>query len=753
LWLLFLTLDVGVASILRGLPAGATKPSRVTEDEALSIIPRAAASAYLLKKDASALAAVNDVYQGAKADRDLLLLDCEVEKDELGLQVKAVHTEFLNAETRYSKTQTLLQDLTGRITATQAEIEIIQQTYNSQRSACNETRIRGREQLASVQKDLPVAASLYQAAVQACSGGIPPLLLQCNFTNGTSVYKFKDAALQKQVTTMSGIGGKFISMGLERAVRGAKSFQAASFLELSEFHQEDSGMKTVMHVKKRHHQKQHGELQCAATQDKPSCDALVDSMATVQGNVRDAADELRLRLAKADKNCEQIRAAKTVDMRDTRERLDDFNTMLADASAQSTVDATALNSKEEEYKEIKGAVDKGVGACWAKMKRVENTIEAAMKLREEIFKADSSLEGKVKECEVTKWIRGPCSASCNGGVQTLKREVIAKPSADAKCPVLEVTRKCNMRACPVDCKMTQFGPWSQCTKSCGGGVQTRSRTIEQAPLHGGMPCGETVVQRVCGVKSCDEDCKLASWTAWTGCTKQCNRGHQERYRHVARSTIGQGSCPSAISLERRQLRHCNPDKCKEKIKCDEKTERDVVLVLDSSGSVGITGFEMIKKYAVEVVTALPVKTNVTHLGVVVYGTNATAAQMLTDKQADALSTINGLTWLKGGTNLAAALSLARQMVRTGRCTVPATVIVVTDGMPMRKLLASTEVSRLKEKARLYFATVGLAVNKGIYKQWSSWPPSENFWNVANFGGLMTHVNTTVADICPKVVDA
>ena len=55
----------------------------------------------------------------------------------------------------------------------------------------------------------------------------------------------------------------------------------------------------------------------------------------------------------------------------------------------------------------------------------------------------------------------------------------------------------------VDCKWGPYGEWSACTKSCGGGFQTRLRDVEQQAFNGGAKCeGESTDLRVCNEHAC-----------------------------------------------------------------------------------------------------------------------------------------------------------------------------------------------------------------------------------------------------------
>ena len=55
----------------------------------------------------------------------------------------------------------------------------------------------------------------------------------------------------------------------------------------------------------------------------------------------------------------------------------------------------------------------------------------------------------------------------------------------------------------VDCEWNEFGEWTSCSKSCGGGEKTRIRTIKTTEQHGGSSClGELTETQLCNVDSC-----------------------------------------------------------------------------------------------------------------------------------------------------------------------------------------------------------------------------------------------------------
>ena len=54
-----------------------------------------------------------------------------------------------------------------------------------------------------------------------------------------------------------------------------------------------------------------------------------------------------------------------------------------------------------------------------------------------------------------------------------------------------------------NCTWEEFGHWDSCSKSCGGGQQSRSRRIKQNAAYGGLDCvGESEEKRECNKAEC-----------------------------------------------------------------------------------------------------------------------------------------------------------------------------------------------------------------------------------------------------------
>uniref|UniRef100_A0A8C1KJ43 Thrombospondin type-1 domain-containing protein 7A n=1 Tax=Cyprinus carpio TaxID=7962 RepID=A0A8C1KJ43_CYPCA len=80
--------------------------------------------------------------------------------------------------------------------------------------------------------------------------------------------------------------------------------------------------------------------------------------------------------------------------------------------------------------------------------------------------------------------------------------------------------------CPQDCVVTEFTPWTTCSKTCGLGLQNRVRSVVAPPLFGGLPCPNLTEFQTCAPRACEgremvfslkvggwSECKLPSLTS------------------------------------------------------------------------------------------------------------------------------------------------------------------------------------------------------------------------------------------------
>jgi hypothetical protein len=163
------------------------------------------------------------------------------------------------------------------------------------------------------------------------------------------------------------------------------------------------------------------------------------------------------------------------------------------------------------------------------------------------------------DCKLSAWgAFGSCSTTCGAGSQMRTRNVMIKNSADGvACGPLTDTGSCNGAACPVDCVLQNWEPYSACSATCGAGTQSRIRQIFTEKANGGADCGLTTGTKSCNLGACPVNCTTNQWSTWSSCTQDCGGGVSTRERTVAQhATLDGYTCPPLT-----ERKSCNTDFC------------------------------------------------------------------------------------------------------------------------------------------------------------------------------------------------
>lgn len=295
------------------------------------------------------------------------------------------------------------------------------------------------------------------------------------------------------------------------------------------------------------------------------------------------------------------------------------------------------------------------------------------------------------------------------------------------------------------------------------------------PKHGGAPCESTSDSEPCNVDSCDKNCVLEDWSAWSECTKQCNEGTVFRTKGLISEAEGDGLCPGEDTEFRYEEKYCHTERCPKVetsdglIKCNNTV--DIVLILDASGSVKPEGWEKTQVFATNLVQALG---SAAKIGVLQYSgpedfedygacklgqkkPSECGCNWLTEmseEPAAVVKTIEGAPFTKGSTLTSMALSMAKaELMKNRRQEASEKIaILITDGKPLSKRNTFLKAQELRAVARLMIVTVGKKAPSKLAKEWASGPAAQNVFTVNDFMHLENDlINNIIENACPSLV--
>jgi len=166
-------------------------------------------------------------------------------------------------------------------------------------------------------------------------------------------------------------------------------------------------------------------------------------------------------------------------------------------------------------------------------------------------------------CNVTAWsVWSDCSKDCDGGLTTKARTVINQAKNGGKdCPDLKVRKPCNTQKCdgnPDSCVYEEWSDYSKCDKKCDGGKKIRSRKLLAAKSDPEANCDKEQKETLpCHTQSCPVDCKQGDWMAWGQCDRECGPGQMKRSRSVAEQPkFGGKACGFDVQQKDCEVKEC-----------------------------------------------------------------------------------------------------------------------------------------------------------------------------------------------------
>lgn len=162
------------------------------------------------------------------------------------------------------------------------------------------------------------------------------------------------------------------------------------------------------------------------------------------------------------------------------------------------------------------------------------------------------------DCQASYTAFSDCSKSCNGGVRS-QRQVIVTPARSGGQPCqlpLNVRQEsCNTEAC-IDLCQWMWSDWSTCSPKCGAGTMHRTKIIT-SPAFTCVNLDNAIDIRPCSTP-CPVNCNY-TYGKWGGCTASCGGGNQTLQAIIVQPALNGGlACPLPLPSI---VRACNTISC------------------------------------------------------------------------------------------------------------------------------------------------------------------------------------------------
>jgi len=184
---------------------------------------------------------------------------------------------------------------------------------------------------------------------------------------------------------------------------------------------------------------------------------------------------------------------------------------------------------------------------------------------------ESSEDGDDQDCELGDW--GDWEG-CDKGLQATRTRSPKQEARGAGLPCSGAVKESG--DCPRkhsrDCVMSDWAPWGSCGVTCGGGQRFRTREVLEEAQPGGVPCsGDTHETQTCSEEvSCNVkiDCVVSHWSFWSDCSVSCGQGQHVRQRKILQAAQKNGAGCNVALLE---VRGCEgihtDDTCGDHVDC------------------------------------------------------------------------------------------------------------------------------------------------------------------------------------------
>jgi hypothetical protein len=779
---------------------------------------------------------LNGEFKDIRKKMDVKLFECGFFKVEKVKELNLVVDDIARLAEKITLLEGKISNYQAEIIAEQRNLDKLEMELGEYLENCQETREALLEEERLIKDDRDVAQLIIDVARKEC--GLTKLLgiKACVSADGTTEFTTENDDLQSAITKLKTPAAQaamqrvlYESSGLEdeELPGSAPPPQMAPF-----------GGKQAKAVAPHHQKRRTNNVMAlqrsvaapvaetakgppASAADnfcpvgvKPNCDPLLDKLGSMLGDILESLAKKQKQLHDHNKVCEAREKDYKKDIAECQETIGVANVQLMQATAEKQSKIATQTQRFLERHKICTEMREKFEQCHKEIRGLEEELCAIFKVRQSTYQQLKNGESPdIQDCMVGPWISGECSKSCWGelkgiaGKQLMTREIVAQNNTfGATCPPLALTRACGKVECPIDCVLDVWAGWSGCTKDCGGGSKSRTRAVLTADEHGGIPCDTTEQAVACNTFSCDQDCTLQDWNAWTPCTKACrgeptsDAGRQYRKRHIKTKVKGAGTCPLPKDRARYDHRVCNPQLCPEKMECI--AAMDLVVLMDGSGSLWRptkprdNNFEFERNYVVDLIKhsvmdghvlkdqdEMPptnVRMGVLQFGGVMYnrrkfrkqwkwgrrkgkwywrggweGKPAKVVSKITGDKKGLITAVKAEKWMRGFTPTDKAVDQAMSMLQYSKPDRIQAMAIITDGKPTDPPKANEAIRLARLKGiRVIIVAAGeegkMAVNEDTICSLASPPCADNSELAYDWSDLTRDFNRFFINSCPAV---
>lgn len=416
-----------------------------------------------------------------------------------------------------------------------------------------------------------------------------------------------------------------------------------------------------------------------------NCGKVHASAVLMMSELKDGLDDLKEKMALSDKQAREASEEIDMQLQLLHQSKGELNSQMAEATSKLNGVQEEMVHARTEMQMLDQEIRQHIAECSDRERDLmDNQMCTLRSLREAAVNESSSISvDDIVDCDVSDWEPGECSVECDdscpawksngkscGGERTMTRQVVQEASElGLECPPLEMAMPCNQVRCPVDCQMSEWSGWSECTRRCDGGVRQRTRSVLHQPRNGGEACDAPAETQPCGTGACTPICQLGDWTEWSPCSAACGEGYQQRFQ----LPLTPRQCPADQVAGKQETRQCAASACKGDEVCTGR--QDIVVAVDSSGSLTSHEYELLRNFSRELVGRFNTTAycqNASRVGVVQFGngevfdcsgtiTSALKALDFSSDSSEISEAIGGLSQQEGFANYGQAMAMAETM--------------------------------------------------------------------------------------------